>query len=196
MLTNVCLVKAMVLPVVMYGVDSWSKKKAEHQRIDGSKLQCWRRLLKLPWTTRRSNQSILKEISHEYSLEALILNVKLQYFGHLLWRADPLEKSLMLRKIEDSSRRGWQKMRWLDGIIDSRGMSLSKLLEILKGGGPGMLQSMGSRRIGHDWVTEEQQQGLTTSLELTQMNSFLWLSTIPLYIDTTTSLTSHLLMDI
>ena len=84
MLTNVCLVKDTVLPVVMYGVDSWSKKKAEHQRIDGSKLQCWRRLLRLPWTTRRSNQSILKEINHEYSLEALILNVKLQYFGHLL----------------------------------------------------------------------------------------------------------------
>ena len=124
--TKVCLVKAMVFPVVMYGCESWTIKKAECQRIDAFELRCWRRLLAVPWTTRRSNQSILKEISPEYSLERLMLKLKLQYFGHLMWRTDSLEKTLMLGKIEGRKRREWQRMRWLDGINDSMDVSLSK----------------------------------------------------------------------
>ena len=116
--TKVCVVKAMVFPVVMYGCESWTIKKAKHQRIDAFELWCWRRLLTVPWTARRSNQSILKEISPEYSLERLMLKLKLQYFGHLMWRTDSLEKTLMLGKIEGRRRRGWQRMRWLDGITD------------------------------------------------------------------------------
>ena len=130
--TKVCLVKAMVFLVVMYGYESLTIKKAEHQRIDAFELWCWRRLLRVPWTARRSNQSILKEISPEYSLEWLMLKLKLQYFGHLMWGADSFEKTLMLGKIEDRRRRGWQRMRWLDGIIDSTGISLSKLQEMVK----------------------------------------------------------------
>ena len=117
--TKVCLVKAIVFPVVMYGYECWTVKKAEHHRIDAFELWCWRRLLRVPWTARRSNQSTLKEISPEYSLEGLILNLKLQYFGHLMGRADSFEKTLMLGKIEGRRRRGQQRMRWLDGIIDS-----------------------------------------------------------------------------
>ena len=124
--TKVHLVKVMVLPVVMYGCASWTIKKAECQRIDAFELWCWRRLLRVPWTARRSNQSILKEISREYSLEGLMLKLKLQYFGHLIRRADSLEKTLMLGKIE-GGRRGRQRMRWLDGITDLMDMSLSKL---------------------------------------------------------------------
>ena len=129
--TKVHLVKAMVFPVVMYGCESWTVKKAECRRIDAFDPWCWRRLLRVPWTTRRSNQSLLKEISPWCSLEALMLKRKLQYFGHLMWRADSLEKILMLAKIEDRRRRGQQRIRWLDGIIDSMDMGLGGLRELL-----------------------------------------------------------------
>ena len=125
--TKVCLVKAMVFPVVMYGCESWTIKKAEHQRIDAFELWCWRRLLRVPWTARRSNQSILKEISPGCSLEGLMLKLKLWYFGHLIRRPDSFEKTLMLGKIEGRQRRGQQKMRWLDGITDSMDMGLGGL---------------------------------------------------------------------
>ena len=128
--TKVCLVKAMVFPVVMYECESWTIKKAEHGRIDAFELWCWRRLLRVPWTARRSNQSILKEISPEYSLEGLMLKLKLQYFGHLMQRTNSFEKTLMLGKIESGRKRGWPRMRWLDGITDSMDMSLSKPREL------------------------------------------------------------------
>ena len=129
--TKVHLVKAMVFPVVMYGCESWTVKKAECQRIDALELWCWRRLLRVPWTARRSNQSILKEISPGCSLEGLILNLKLQYFGHLMRRADSFERTLMLEKIDGGRRRGRQKMKWLDGITDSMSMSMGKLRELV-----------------------------------------------------------------
>ena len=129
--TKVHLVKAMVFPVVTYGCESWTIKKAEHQRIDAFELWCWRRLLRVPWSARRSNQSFLKEINLVYSLEGLMLKLKLQYFGYLMQRTDSLEKTLMLGKIEGKKRRGQQRIRWLDSITDSMDMNLSKLQELM-----------------------------------------------------------------
>ena len=143
--TKVRLVKAMVFPVVMYGCESWTIKKAEHQRIDAFELWCWRNLLRVPWTARRSNQSILKEISPGCSLEGLLLKLKLQYFGHLMWRADSFEKTLMPGKIEGGRRRGWQRMRWLDGITDTVDMSLGNSGSWWWTGSPGCCSSWGHK---------------------------------------------------
>ena len=142
--TNVSLVKALVFPVVMYGCESWTVKKAEGQRIDAFELWCSRRLLRVPWTARRSNQSILKEISPEYSLEGLMVKWKLQYFGHLMWRTDSFEKTLMLGKNEGERRRRWQRMRWLDGFTDSWTWIWINSGHWWLTGRPGVLESMGS----------------------------------------------------
>ena len=153
--TKVPILKARAFPIVMYRYESWTIKKAEHQRIDALELWCWRRPLRVPWTARRSNQSILKEINPEYSLEGLMLKLKLQYFGHLMGRTDSLEKTLMLGKIEGRRRRGWQRMRCLDGITDSTDMNLGRFWEMARDGRPGVLQSLGLQRVGHDLVTEQ-----------------------------------------
>ena len=148
----------MVFPLVMYGCENWTIKKAECQRIDALELWCWRRLLRVPWTAKRSNQSILKEISPEYSLEGLML--KLQYFGNLMWRTDSLEKTLMLRTIEGGRRRGWQRMRWLDGITDVMDMSLSKLWKLVTRDGQGSLECYSPRGC-KEWNTTKRLNWLT-----------------------------------
>ena len=152
--TKVRLVKAMVFPVVMYGCESWTTKKAERRRIDAFELWYWRRLLRVHWTARRSNQSILKEISPGCSLEGLMLKLKLQYFGHLMQRVDSLEKTLMLGGIGGRRRRGRHRMRWLDGITDSMDMFWVDSGSWWWTGRPGVLQFMGLQRVGHDWATE------------------------------------------
>ena len=152
--TKVHLVKAMAFPVVMYGCESWTIKKVECRRIDAFELWCWRRLLRVPWTARRSNQSMLKEISPGSSLEGLMLKLKLQFFGPLIRRTDSLEKTVMLGKIEGRRRRGRQRVRWLDGITDLMDIAWTSFWSWWRTGKPGMLQYMGSQRVGHNWMTE------------------------------------------
>ena len=153
--TKVCIVKAIVSPVVTYGSDNWTIKKAEQWRINSFKLWCWRRLLRVPWTARRSDQSILKEINPEYSLEELMLKLKLQYFGHLMGRANSLGKIMVLGKTEGKRTRGWQRMKWLDSITNSKDMNLTKLQEIVKNRGAWCAAVHGLQRLGHNLATEQ-----------------------------------------
>ena len=157
----------MVFPVVMYGYESWTIKEAEHQRITAFELWCWRRLLRVPWTARRSNQSILKEISPEYPLEGLMVKLKLQYFGHQIRRTDSVEKTLILGTTQGRRRRGWQRMRWLDGIITQWAWVWESSGSWWWTGKPGVLQSTGSQRLRHNWATE---------LDCTELNwnKFYW----------------------
>ena len=159
--TKVCTVKAMVFPVVMYGCENWSKG----WRTVAFDMWCWRRLLRVPWSARRSNQSSLKEIYPEYSLKGLLLKLKLQYFGHLIWRADSLEKTLMLGKIESRRSRGWQRIRWLDRVTDSMDMNLSKLWELVEDRGPWHAIVHEVERVGHSLMTEQQQQRIKDRLK-------------------------------
>ena len=170
-MTKVRLVKAKAFAVVMYGYESWTKKKIEHQRTDAFQLWCSERLMTVPWTARKSNQSILNKISSEHSLERLTLALKLQYFGHQIWRADSLEKTLMLGKVEVWRRREWQRIRWLDGITNSMNVSWASTGRWWRTGKPGVLQSLGPHRIRHDWATEQQQQGQVTRAPAAVQNS-------------------------
>ena len=171
--TKVRLVKAMVFPVVMYGCESWTIKKGEHWRTDAFELWYWTRLLKVPWTARRSNHSILKEISPECSLEGLMLKLKLQYFGLLMWRADSLERTLMLGKTEGRRRRGWQRMRWLDGITNQWTWVWVNSGSWWRTGRPGVLRFMGSQRVRHNWATELE-SSLTSMHLIILKKNFFW----------------------